>query len=104
MSSPVCKAKRKEKPAWILHMGKEPFHRCFRVAIARREQSLLGSNQREAHRFELGQRGLVEFWQSRFRYGTILLRQRQRPSPSTEQTNKQATLPGAFSGSLVSPG
>lgn len=49
-----------EKRAWILHVSKEPFHGCLRIAVARREQSFLATDQRKTHRFELGERGLVE--------------------------------------------
>jgi hypothetical protein len=42
-------------------VGKEPLHRGLWIAVARREQRLLTPDWREAHRFELGERSLVEF-------------------------------------------
>jgi hypothetical protein len=48
------------KPAWVLHVSKEPFHGCLRIAVPRRQQRFLAADQRKTHRFELGERGLVE--------------------------------------------
>lgn len=56
----------RERPAWVLHVSKEPFHCGLRIVVPRCEQRLLAANLRETHRFELGERRLVEFWQGRF--------------------------------------
>lgn len=85
-----------EKLAWVLHVSKEPFHRGLRVAVARREQRLLAPDQREAHRFELGECGLVEDW---FGLVSVSICKRLPPNPKAE-----ADSPGASSGSSVSPG
>jgi hypothetical protein len=50
-----------EKPAWVLHVSKEPFHCGLRIAVPRREQRFLAADRRKTHRFELGERYLVEF-------------------------------------------
>jgi hypothetical protein len=50
-----------EKPAWVLHVCKEPFHCGLRIAVPRREQRFLAADRRKTHRFELGERNLVEF-------------------------------------------
>lgn len=47
-------------------MSKEPFHCGLRIAVPRCEKCLLAADLRETHRFKLGERCLVEFWQGRF--------------------------------------
>jgi hypothetical protein len=48
----------------ILHMPKQPLHRCLRIPIIPSgKQCLLAPNQREAHCLQLTQSSFVELWQ-----------------------------------------
>lgn len=56
----------RQRPAWVLHVSKEPLHCGLRITVSRCEQRLLAADLRETHRFKLGERRLVEFRQGRF--------------------------------------
>ena len=82
----------------IVHVREEPLHGGVCVGVAGREQRFVAAEGREAHRLELGQRGLVEGGQPGRLCGSSGSRARAAGSW------RSGHAPGLSSGSALSSG